>query len=760
MSGDPRRPRSTSTVRGFVLVLACALVACDNQVPSASPAASAALPSAAISTPGPGASSPAVSSEPSAESKIDGAEAAGTIDHPTALLYKLFAALDGGSLPSEYRSTNPEIPEGTIVLAELAAGLADLAPDIRAQVEPFLLRPTEPGSFWQQRAATAGADGVSLAAYRTAAIEFAYEDADRTNVRVWYATELGGEERALAAQLADEIDSSDMWAKERTAMLGHEPCSDAKVAYNGGNGRLDIYLVYPSTGLDWGGRSDQLGYDDEGNPHNGVDIPDGPGDGCPVATHIILNAAVAFARLKSTTAHELFHAFQHSFKNAYLPDRSWLGEATATWAKHLVYPEQNFEQEYLDGYWSEASLPEGPIDSVKGNAAYATYLLPFYLVQHSGDATGKLVGRLWLASETAPSIKAVAALPGWTDRFKQYALWNWNAGEARKYVDNGTAIPPASLKQHTACLDSHIVSGGDCILKLGTLDAFIDVPAASVTYLEVVPDQPVVERVTFDLTDLLEKPGLGVQALLTIDGSSEVKVEDWTKIPERIFCLPSEDLRKLVLVVSNSNVDPDASIQGRIKVEAESSGCTGWLGTITSEWDYGTVNHRKGNLRATVHFTPDPAWPEFFLVTEGTATWSETGSSGENCTLSGGGTYPLVVPGDEQKVPGSRAGQLRIWQGGDLGLLRYSGIGHQDAVFSPQFSTLTCDGGLTSQQSTDAGVWWTFVSDLPPPVDGYTGEESLTFPVDATQFSGTYTHRVEGEVRQTWTWTFVKLGGS
>ena len=71
---------------------------------------------------------------------------------------------------------------------------------------------------------------------------------------------------------------------------------------------------------------------------------------------------------------------------------------------------------------------------------------------------------------------------------------------------------------------------------------------------------------------------------------------------------------------------------------------------------------------------------------------------------------------------------------------------------------MRCDGVGESQQTTDARNWLAIGSTLPPPAIGYTGEDSLTFPEDARSFTGTYTHRVEGQDRQTWTWTFVKVG--
>lgn len=577
----------------FLLTCLFALTACSPE----------ASPSAGSGDPGPPSTGPGVTTGPIAErdsvGKIDAAEATGSLDHDTALLYKVYAALDYASLPTEFQSTSRVPAEATSVLGELGSRLAELSPAIRSKLDPFFLRPTDPASFWQQRQpVAASARGPALAAFH-APIEFAFVDADRTDVRVWYATPLGAAEAQLAQQLADEIDRSGMWDKERTAMLGHVPCSDAKAPNNGGDGRLDIYLVYPSTGLDWGGRADSLGYDDDGDAHNGVDIFDGPGDRCPVTSHILLNAQLEFGRLKSAAAHELFHAFQYSFKNTHLPDRGWWMEASATWAKDLVYPEQNFEQSYLVGYWSNAAGPEGPLDSVDGTAAYAAYLLPFYLVQQSGDRTGTVVGRLWQSSESAASIKGVGALPAWTDRFKEFALWNWNRAPANKYVDHGAPIPTGKLSQRTVCLDSHVVAGGDCVLSLGTTNVFLDAGPTSVQYLEGIPDQPVVQLVKFDLTGVRDITGLGLQAILTIGGGGTVKVEDWTGLSERRFCLNREDLRKLVLVVSNSKVEAGQNANGTVKIEGLAEGCT--LG----HYSINVTNVGEGNRPAPGLFEGD-----------------------------------------------------------------------------------------------------------------------------------------------------------
>lgn len=614
------------------------------------------------------APSPSPPAETDSTTKIIEAERAGTIDHDTSLVYQVFASLDYASLPPEYQSSNPDAPDATPILAELSERMDQLAPDLRAQVEPFFMRPNDAGSFWGDRSSppTGTEQSVKLAAFHPA-VDLAYTDADETPVRVWYATPLGSSEAVLAQKLADEIDRSGMWAKERTAMLEHVPCTDADATHNGGNGRLDIYLVYPLTGLDFGGRSDMLGYNEEGQPNNGVDIPDGSGDhGCPVATHIIVNAGLDFDHLKSTTAHELFHAFQYSFKGSHLPDRHWWMEASATWAKDLVYPEQDFEQAYLASYWSDVDGVEGPLDKPDGLAPYAAYLLPFYLVQKSGDKSGKVVGQIWGASETQAPISVIAQRAHWSESFKEFVLWNWNAGNEIKYVDHGGRIPELNLAQAPTCVDAHVVKGHDCLVKVGTNHVPVKLGPTSVQYYEAIPDSPLVELVRFDLSDVHEKPGLGIQAILTLGEGGDTRVEDWTGPAEKKICVDADDVRTIDLVVSNSLETHD--VNGDIKVEALGTGCDGWVGTMTrtESWDV-PADGQKGTTTSTFEGIWEPVDPsapilpcqgEFptpciAYVPTGTITWDwDSHVTNPACDATLSGTFPAGIENDPRYATG------------------------------------------------------------------------------------------------------------
>ncbi len=532
----------------------------------------------------PAASVPLVDATPTMLDKIAAAELAGTLDHDTALLYEVYAALDARSLPAEYQSGAAQTAEATGALAELVGRLDQLTPELQAKVGPFLRRPTEADSFWALRQLAGGQAAAPLGLAVAApdfAIEYDFVDVvSPTPIRVWYATALGDTERQAAQRLATEIDASDMWGKETEAMVGRQPCSDLEqeAPRNGGSAALDVYLIYPLTGLDWYGRNTGLqNADDPAKSNMGVTVAAQSGTGCAWITYIALNARLGWDDLRATMAHELFHAFQLSFRSSEQADRKWWKEATATWVEDLVYPALNTEQGYLEQYWSHALGPNGPLDSTDKTAEYAAYLWPFYARQSAGGDEG-VIGRLWEEMQGAKSpLEVLRDSPGWTAGFKEFALWNWNKDPLLDYRDSGQPIPESVLGQNAGCLKEN------CIVPLGKQDLYIDLEHASVVYYQGTPEITV-EQLRFDLADLRGKPGAGLQAIITIGQpgpGAETRTEDWTDLDKRVFCIAREDVREIVLVVSNSGIDADQKLQGKIAIEALAAHCGGGLATFS-----------------------------------------------------------------------------------------------------------------------------------------------------------------------------------
>ena len=78
---------------------------------------------------------------------IADALAAGAIDYPTSLLYRAWALFNDSNLPAEYDG-EATAGEDLDMFGEIVAALDGLTPELRAALEPFVVRPTEPSSYF------------------------------------------------------------------------------------------------------------------------------------------------------------------------------------------------------------------------------------------------------------------------------------------------------------------------------------------------------------------------------------------------------------------------------------------------------------------------------------------------------------------------------------------------------------------------------------------------------------------------------------
>ena len=219
----------------------------------------------------------------------------------------------------------------------------------------------------------------------------------------------------------------------------YEPCADTRLKQSGGDSRLDIYLV------------------DAGLPLPRDVTPGQPaslrgalavissstaalGAGCPLSGFVLLNGTLPFKDLKSYMAHEMFHAFQAAVTVKVLdPQWLWWAESSATWAMNMMYPDVNYEHEFIvSGEWAQQRLPLGPLTCPnKGLACnYGAYLWPYFLTQ-GGAATDEMIGRLWEQSKQKAPIEVMSTIDGWSDLWKRFAYWDWNEGPADLYNDPG-----------------------------------------------------------------------------------------------------------------------------------------------------------------------------------------------------------------------------------------------------------------------------------------------------------------------------------
>lgn len=493
--------------------------------------------------------------------KIMAAEQEGRIDHETALVYKVLETHDPEIVPVELRSDDGQSAQWSDAsrnaLLELVEGYDSLNVDVKARLDGLLERPTTKGSFWSRKILGAGGEQV----------DFKYIDAGE-HIRMWYSPDGSDDEVSadLAQKLADEITGTDMWEVEKQIMLDRVPCSDEPLADNGGDGRLDMYLMpegslFPRAAMGGEGEFSAAG----------LTIPQARGkNGCPYVSYILLNTGMDYDYLRSAMAHELFHAYQFAFVQKISEAYFWWSEASATWVENVIYPMLNEEWLMLrPGKWANYDGQIGPVDKYEegGYAQYGAYIWPLFLTNGPKELAGSTIGEIYRDGEKVNPLRVMSGVDDWEAKFKQFALWNWNKWPAKFYSDHGQDIKP--LTQKAGAIKVKIDSGPTTIS--------VQLDHASMRYFSVplngnagTPGQ-----ISFDLSDLTGKKGAGVQAII-VTGSGEGAVgnfEDWSALEERNLCFQeSAPPSQIVLVVSNSQIGA-GKLTGKIVASAGSEWC-------------------------------------------------------------------------------------------------------------------------------------------------------------------------------------------
>ncbi|HNX48858.1 MAG TPA: hypothetical protein PKL08_01730 [Thermoanaerobaculaceae bacterium] len=567
------------------------------------------------------------STGPSSEALIDQGEAAGTLDHETAVLYRVYAIFADARLPAAYRGEDRQVVD-SVYLASVVSEFATYSAATQAALQPFLIPPAYQGS-WVTPAASPG--GVT--------VQSAFDPCDATgpswqfkenpsgHVRVWYNDAV---DSAQAAAYATVIDNT-VWPKFASLLSPHVPKGDGGVRCSGGSDRLDVYIVdiarsYRST----------LTSACTGTP--------------------------AFICLRRTAdimvlTHELFHAFQFSYPvPACLgtADYRWWTEGSANWAVDYVFPHDQYEQRSAPALLMH---PDLPLDYWDDSHVYGSYLLPFFLAHTLSDKS--FVNKAW---EDCAGVSAVYALDsvipgGFARQWPDFVLHNWNYGPVDKYYewDSLSYVPKEVVQPKAVVLD---------VANAKELEIDMDLQKLSASYTHYKFDDANVRSVafwngaTYDLEEQQQpfiggiwnpqdatpdaKKGVKVQALVKLR-NQDWQVQNWTNTPYVTFCrdLTAERIDELVIIVSNSEfADPSrhAKPQGQNpRLFVSGLGCWQWKGSAswTETGATGTQTDVTQNVVWTRMEGQTPV-PQVFYKPSGTVTVTVTGQ----CT--GSKTVPIA----------------------------------------------------------------------------------------------------------------------
>jgi hypothetical protein len=360
-------------------------------------------------------------------------------------------------------------------------------------------RPTDPAGF--QGYAYTGAAPASLAGAR---------------VRVHYATtgvhavdpattrsDQVPDAVALAAAIGDK-------ALGRYAELGFRaPPADTACASNGGDDKLDIYLV-AFTGAD------------------GQTVP----ESC--AGH----ACSSFALVESTfagrgyptvqegfetvVAHELFHAVQNAYDSEL--DRFW-AEGTAQWAMKIVYPGLTDFEGQLPAFFKapSRSLDTQP-SGVTSGFLYGSAVWPLFLsLRHGQDTVRDILEREADGTKAVPATEAALAARG-SSLAADYPLFGaWNAATKALAGDGG--YPDAA--RYPGVTTAALVEGATAITSGLSYYAFrgaLDAPSR--VSLEADPSR--IAGVTVPIVGGKPQLGSAVALPATVEGDVLVVVAGTT----------------------------------------------------------------------------------------------------------------------------------------------------------------------------------------------------------------------------------------
>ena len=335
-----------------------------------------------------------------------------------------------------------------LVATALGSGLLLVA--ATAAAVPCSGRPTDP----------AGGAGYSYGAAEVKTF-------DSTSIRVHYATS-GTHAPALTTTRADLVPDSvaltghiaDTALAKYAAMGFKAPPSDSACTSNGGDGKIDLYLV-AFAGAD------------------GTTVPEAC-TGAVCSSFLLVESTFAGRGYPTVTegfetvvAHELFHAVQNAYDHDM--DRFW-AEGSAQWAMKSVYPGLTDFENQLPAFFKDntRSLDTQP-SGVTAGFLYGSAVWPLFLTLKHGPDTVKLVLEAEaLGATSLIAVDAVAKSKGSSLAQDMPLFGAWNAATKALAAADGypdaAKYPGVKIEALTDGVTG-ITSGLPYFAYRGTLDA-------------------------------------------------------------------------------------------------------------------------------------------------------------------------------------------------------------------------------------------------------------------------------------------------
>jgi hypothetical protein len=555
--------------------------------------------------------------DPSAESLIAAALATGRISAEEALVFRVYALFGDERLPAVYDGAPDS--RAAVSLRHVSGQLSTLSPAAQDILRPFLIPPIYAESWFGRQIGLPTASSGQAGRVRVAQAGTLLCSIDVVNVylqagllkrrttanyNVYAYTMTGRDDSALLDAAALEVETIDSALR---GLLGRQAKSDAAEPCNGGDGAVDIYLVDMGGSTDWGQTSTYPGRCENAPAYVLIDK-------YKLGGIMAIDPARGRRYLRTVLAHEVMHTIQFGMdRSAACADYDWIDEATAQWASDHVFPGDNEEDGFRKlglananrtGTYYVDYLKGGHRESIEKANAYSTYIYFQFLARKYGAPAIKALFDAWATNGSVASLDAtgIKLRDAWPEFGK--ALWNdvrdnvltdlrgWDGYDYG--MANVAPSNPIALANGRAIMPLLAAHGGS-------------IRPRSLGYERLVfPDETSPVMLTNPLGTLPQARHLKLIAVKKIGGQWQAP-EDWTDESTKFFCRDkqAERVQELVLIVSNSDPDPNAapvalSAMLPFELSVSNVGCWMWQGQATLQTLGDVGNERsESTVRAT-----------------------------------------------------------------------------------------------------------------------------------------------------------------
>jgi hypothetical protein len=572
---------------------------------------------------------------------------AGLISYGQSLIYRAWTLFWDARLPARYDGTG-STGEDNSLFTEIEAALPSLPPDQQAELEGWLARPASPFSPFgpaaaaQMRVSGAAADTPDKC---TAPKQWFHrddpDDNTATGFRAWICAVSKDEaDPILSGVLTELAGIAQLFTQPEPAGMGPPVPDTLDTPDNGGNGKIDVYLLATNQCRERNGRCTQITGDELAAAKPVGPIGRVPGFPARSRSGYII-VPVDNRDNPPVLAHEVFHILQFAHTVGGLKGafgnlaKSWYYEASATWAmwhpnlRHLSKADlyERF-QEFQD---VNSSLLWGD------ERAYDAWIWPLFQELEGGGATA--VYQTWAAAESAGSSAGIDAAVNsklsFTASFRDFSVWNLQPPEYFANSDTGlehdswqSRISDFPTRPHVSLLHT---------IGLGARPVDVGVEALAAQNDGFVITDPRVRQVTIDLSPLENAGSTDLDIVGRLAGDS--KPYKWRRISadssKYTFCrdIEDEDFSRFYVVVSNHASTSDAKAGG----PAEAALVEGSYNVETKDRCDVPIRY-EGTFK--VNQTVTPPQPGLLLHAEGHVTFKYL--STEATCWSGSGAPPTA----------------------------------------------------------------------------------------------------------------------